>query len=175
MLPTGPGCIIQSDFKSKDSNSIEHGNFEVVVPEGNKLVWYQRRWDKSGWDFVGIISTNATGPGCIIQSDFKSKDSNSIEHGNFEVVVQEGSNLLHYWHDNTTRKWSRAATISNAATGPGCIIQSDFKSPDPQRVIHGNFEVVVQEGSNLLHYWHDNTDGWSPLDPYATGHLVQVP
>jgi hypothetical protein len=38
-------------------------------------------------------------------------------------------------------------------SGPGCIIQSDFSGGD-----HGNFEVVVLEGSELVHYWHDNSD-----------------
>ena len=68
-----------------------------------------------GWDLGTFINTTSSGPGSIIQSDFKSPDPQRVIHGNFEVVVQEGSNLLHYWHDNTTRKWSRAATISNAA------------------------------------------------------------
>ena len=38
-----------------------------------------------------------------------------------------------------------------AATGPGCIIQSDFSGGD-----HGNFEVVVLEGNQLVHYFHDH-------------------
>ena len=169
---TGPGCIIQSDFKSKDSNSIEHGNFEVVVPEGNKLVWYQRRWDKSGWDFVGIISTNATGPGCIIQSDFK--ENPRLPNHNFEVVVPEGNNLVHYWHDNIDIKnsWNRAPEmITTSASGPGCIIKSDFINinidnnnrrsyPSCQLSSNftvgneGNFDVIAQECTqSVTHYW----------------------
>ena len=144
---TGPGCIIQSDFRSGD-----HGNFEVVVLEGNDLVHYFH--DNSDvalpWRRGQTISTGATGPGCIIQSDFRSRD-----HGNFEVVVLEENELVHYFHDNSdvNLPWRRGQTISTRATGPGCIIQSDFRSGD-----HGNFEVVVLEGNDLVHYFHDNSD-----------------
>jgi hypothetical protein len=144
---TGPGCIIQSDFRSAD-----HGNFEVVVLEGNELVHYFH--DNSDvslpWRRAQTISTRATGPGCIIESDFRSAD-----HGNFEVVVLEGNELVHYFHDNSdvSLPWRRAQTISTRATGPGCIIQSDFRSAD-----HGNFEVVVPIDGRLQHFFHDNSD-----------------
>jgi hypothetical protein len=98
------------------------------------------------------VTERATGPGCIIQSNFGGGD-----HGNFEVVVLEGSDLVHYWHDNSTdlsTPWIRSPhTITTSATGPGCMIQSDFGDGD-----HGNFEVVVLEGNDLVHYWHDNSD-----------------
>ena len=102
------------------------------------------------WRSGQIISTNATGPASIIQTSFKSRD-----HGNFEVVVQEGSQIAHYFHDNSdvSLPWRRGQTISTRATGPATIIQSSFTSRD-----HGNFEVVVQEGSEIVHYFHDNSD-----------------
>ncbi|MBP6389380.1 MAG: DUF4185 domain-containing protein [Flavobacteriales bacterium] len=142
---TGPGCIIQSDFGS------DHRNFEVVVLEGNELVHYFR--DNSGspaqWQRAGVITDRATGPGCIIQSDFGS------EHGNFEVVVLEGNQLVHYFLDNYSghTQWQRGRVITDHASGPGCIMQSDFKGGD-----HGNFEVVVPEGDQLAHYFHDNAN-----------------
>src|SRR5207245_2404576 len=49
--------------------------------------------------------------------------------------------------------WQRAQTITTRASGPGCIIQSDFGGGD-----HKNFEVVVLEGNELVHYFHDNSD-----------------
>jgi hypothetical protein len=141
---TGPGCIIQSDFGG------DHKNFEVVVLQTNELVHYWRDNSNSNlsWRRGQTISTNATGPGCIIQSNFGSK------HGNFEVVVPEGNNLAHWWHDNSdvSLPWKRGQIITTQATGPGCIIQSNFGSK------HGNFEVVVMEGNNLAHWWHDNSD-----------------
>ena len=144
---TGPGCIIQSDFRSGD-----HGNFEVVVPEGSNLVhyWHDNGEVASPWQRGRTISTEATGPASIIQSDFRSGD-----HGNFEVVALEGHTLVHYFHDNSdvALPWQRGQVISTDATSAGSITQSDFRSGD-----HGNFEVVVREGATLAHHFHDNSD-----------------
>lgn len=144
---TRPGCIIQSDFTAGG-----HGNFEVVVPEGSNLVHYFHVNDNllSPWQRGQVISSHASGPGCIIQSDFMAGG-----HGNFEVVLLEGHNLVHYFHvnDDVNSPWQRGQVISTQASGPGCLIQSDYKGGE-----HGNFEVVVPEGSNLVHYFHINTD-----------------
>jgi hypothetical protein len=77
--------------------------------------------------------------------------------GNFEVVLLQGNNLVHYYRDNSSaggEKWhGPTATISSKATAPGCIIQSSYSTPDAP----GNFEVVVLEGNNLVHYYRDNS------------------
>ncbi len=101
-----------------------------------------------------ILGPVSTGVGCIIQSDFTSNG-----HRNFETVVLQGSDLVHYWHDNgsVAYTWVRGQVITHAATGPGCLIQSDFKSG-----AHGNFEVIVPEGHNLVHYFHDNGNVANP-------------
>jgi Domain of unknown function (DUF4185) len=145
------GCLIQSDFGSS-----VHKNFETFVLQGNNLVHYWRDNSNVNYAWVRgqIISSQATGPGCGVQSDFHSGG-----HGNFEVVVPEGNNLVHYWRDNSdvASPWRRGQIISNHVTGPASIIQSDFQSGG-----HGNFEVIVREGANLIHYWHDNSDVNSP-------------
>jgi hypothetical protein len=148
---TGAGCLIQSDFRSQG-----HGNFEVVVPEGRNLVHYFHDNSNvaSPWQRAQLISSASTGPATIIQSDFRSGD-----HGNFEVVVLEGSNLVHYFHDNgnVSNPWKRAQVISTHATSSGTIIQSDFKGGG-----HGNFEVLVREGATLWHYFHENDNVNNP-------------
>jgi hypothetical protein len=140
-----PGCLIQSDYGAT-------GNLEVVVQEGTRLVHYSHdnTDPTSPWYEAGVVTTAATGGGAIIQSDF-----GSVEHGNFEVVVQEGANLVHYYRDNSllTVPWKRARIITTGVTGPGSVIQSHFGSGG-----HGNFEVVVPKGSELVHYWHDNSN-----------------
>src|SRR6266851_1936490 len=143
----GPKSIIQSDFRSSD-----HGNLEAVLWKGGSVDHYFGIAGKNGmeWKKAQQVSPVATGPASIIQSSFRSGDD-----GNFEVVVLEGNELVHYWHDNSNvaLPWSRAQVISTRATGPGCIIQSSFRSGDD-----GNFEVVVLEGNELVHYWHDNSN-----------------
>lgn len=101
-----------------------------------------------------IIPALSVGPCSLIQSDFSGGD-----HGNFEALVLEGSNLVHYFKVNTSvdTPWSRGPIVSTQATGPGCIIQSDYLSGS-----HGNFEAVVQEGSNLVHFFKINTSSDTP-------------
>ncbi|HEY6978325.1 MAG TPA: hypothetical protein VH396_18635 [Chitinophagaceae bacterium] len=167
----GPGAIIQSDFGSDD-----HGNFEVVVPligpGGITELWHfwhdnsdvNLPWQR-GQRITGD-QDNVAGPASIIQSDFKS------DHGNFEVVVPlhaaEGRiELWHFWHDNAdvNLPWGRGQRISPNVSGPGVIIQSDFKNGN-----HGNFEVVVPEGNSFVHYWHDNSDVKSALATRTDDH-----
>ena len=80
----------------------------------------------------------AIGPASLIQSSFG---------GNLEAVLAEGNRLVHWWAGSTPDpttgdprfSWRRAGTITEAATGPGSIIQSTIGTP-------GNFEVVALEG-----------------------------
>jgi hypothetical protein len=116
------------------------------------------------WTQGDVISTSASGPGCIIQSTYGLP----FNPGNFEVVVQEDNNLVHYYRDNSQQpyQWHRTDVISSRATGPGCIIQSTFRSPDNPNA-PGNFEVVVLEGKNLVHYWRDNSKDSQPWNNQA--------
>ena len=144
---TAPGCLIESDFLSAFQRSLE-----VIVLQTEGLVHYHKNNQTGEWLKQRTISKKATGAGCIIQSTFQSDN-----HGNFEVVVLEGKQLVHYWKDHTKNEWDRGAVISDRATSPGWIIQSRIRDGR-----HGNFEVVVCEGKQLVHYWKDNGDLASP-------------
>ncbi len=166
-LAGGAACMLQSNF----GNGV-HGNFEVVVIQDHQLVhyWHDNSNANYAWHRGSVISTRATAitPGCLIQSDF-----GSTSHGNFELVVQEGTQLVHYFKDNSsaTGPWTRAQVIANGVSGPGAIIQSDFKSGT-----HGNFEVVVPIGGDLVHFFHDNSDVSLPWTRAQTiAHRVSGP
>src|SRR2546423_548450 len=91
----------------------------------------------------------------LIQSDYGSG-----EHGNFEAVLATGPELWHWWRDNSDvnlpwRRGQRVTGDGDDVAGPGCLIQSDFRSGD-----HGNFEVVVPlrgaaGRTELWHFFHD--------------------
>lgn len=157
---TGPACLIQSTI----GTSGKPGNFEALVPEGSHLVHYWRNNSKPGfpWSKTVAVSSAATGPACLVQSTFGTPG----HPGNFETLVLEGSNMVHYWRDNSTPgfPWSKSAIVSAAATGPACLIQSNFGSAGHP----GNFEALVLEGANLVHYWRDNTTPGFPWNKTVT-------
>src|SRR4029453_2062195 len=130
-------------------------------------------------------TTHAITGTALIQSTF--------DNGKFEAVLFSQGKLIHssldnsetasFWRRGQARKrgqvstrWGSASSgpitdpglISEQATGPGSIIQSNFGSP-------GNFEVVVPERDGLVHYWHDNSNvfsAWFPgtlVAPGSTG------
>jgi hypothetical protein len=147
---TGPACAIQSSFKYNG-----HGRFEVLVLERNplsratqQLVHYWKDDSVTEWQRGLVITDEATGSASLIQSEVRD----SAEHGNFEVVVQEGPQLVHYWRDNSRpgQPWHRGQVITTSAGAAGSLIESHFGAP-------GNFEVVVPEGPVLKHYFHCNT------------------
>jgi hypothetical protein len=154
-MTTGIPAFMQSRIRS--AGSAQHGNFELLVLEGNQLVHYWRDNSKSDfrWYRAAVVSNQATESAWLIQNEAGGGQ------GNFEVVVPEGSNLVHYWRDNSNPNfvWHRGEVISNQATGPACLIQSDFRFGSGQQ---GNFEVMVPEGSNLVHYWRDNSKANAP-------------
>ncbi|HJT03482.1 MAG TPA: DUF4185 domain-containing protein, partial [Pseudonocardiaceae bacterium] len=94
------------------------------------------------------------GPGCLIQSDYRTGP-----HGNFEVVVplqlpNGSTELRHFWRDNNNPRqpWNKAQFITQSCAGSGGLIQSRFGT-----AAHGNFEVIVDERrAAVTHYWHPN-------------------
>lgn len=150
---SGPGCITPSTLNGAY-------RFEVVVPQpdpqgGQGLVhyWHDNASVTSPWQPGQVVAHAITGPGCIIQSDL------GANHNNFEVVVpqadpQGGQELAHYWQENSLPVpfWQPGQVIAHQITGSGCITESTLGA------LHNNFEVVVPQAGNLVHWWHDNTD-----------------
>jgi len=112
-----------------------------------------------------VIAPAVSGPGCLIQTDFTAGGKR-----NFELVVLEGSNLVHYWraNDSPQTPWRKGEVISTRSIAPGCIVQSDYMSGG-----HGNLEVVApEEGGTLVHYWKDSgrsNSAWVRAGVVTTG------
>jgi hypothetical protein len=165
----GPGCLIQSDYRTGP-----HGNFEVVVPlrqtnDTDKSdtgeidtveLWhfYRNNSDpRQPWirgTRVTADHDNVAGPACLIQSGFGTGP-----HRNFEVVVplrlnNDAVELRHFYRDNSNVRlpWKKAQFITQSCAGAGAIIQSRFGTAGD-----GNFEVITDEHRDaVVHYWHPN-------------------
>lgn len=159
--------LIQSTYDTPTSP----GSFETVLLQGSNLVHYWRdNKDTSGtkWVRTEVITNKASAPGAIFQSkqgtplDGASASSVTAPGGpgNFEVVVLEGRDLVHYTRDDSAaggKQWKQGATITSNASGPGSIIQGNFATPNQP----GNLEVIVPEGDQWVHYWRDDSQGAS--------------
>jgi hypothetical protein len=172
-----PGSILQSDWGRYYWDGHWHGNLEVLVPiwngyGGKDLAHYYN--DGSGWHFATIVAYNVAGPASFIMSDYLwyNRGWGSYHHQFDAVVLEQGQLLVHYFNRNDGWGWQRGEVISSHATGQGSIIQSDFYNSntwDDTGNWHRNYEVVVPEGSNLVHYFNFGA-GWFADSQYvATG------
>ncbi|MCW5854341.1 MAG: DUF4185 domain-containing protein, partial [Anaerolineae bacterium] len=164
---TGPACFIESSFGKSSSRP---GNFELIALEGNELIHYfkdngslSNPWRRAGFP---PITTRATGPAWLIEGSF---GRSSGRPGNFELIVPEGNDLVHYFKDNSSlnNPWRRGQTITTAALGPGVLIQSSQGVGADK-----NFEVLVQESfGSVIHYTHPNQD---VTLPWVRRHVVMA-
>jgi Astacin (Peptidase family M12A) len=162
---TGTPAFVQSTFGRQ-------GNFELLVPMGNKLVHFFRDNDAPGlpWVISGSQPNVPTGGGgvipnsptavAIIQSNFKGDGT----HGNLEAVVRmtptidpsgAGDSLVFYFFDSGTLRWSGPFPVVvngvpvTGVTGNPSLVQSNFGA-------QGNFELLVPQGNQLTHLVRNN-------------------
>jgi hypothetical protein len=130
---------------------------DCLVLEGNILVHYV------GTAANANVSTAATGAATAIYTPYRLSSDTPY---NIDALVLEGSNIVHYWMDGSSLKWSRGPVVSTKATAPASMVESAARSNtnDP-----GNFEALIPEGSNLVHYWRNNSD---PNLPWASTVVV---
>src|SRR6185295_19885245 len=147
-----------------------HGNFELLVPQGDVIAHYFRDNDDPNlaWRRNTELSykrpPNQLGPHpsavTFIQSNFRGDNV----HGNFEAVVRVRAAIastpdtLNFWFlDSKVGKWSGPFPLIadgqqiTGVTGDPMLIQSD-------RGRHGNFELLVPQGDVIAHYFRDNDD-----------------
>jgi photosystem II stability/assembly factor-like uncharacterized protein len=113
---------------------------------------YKRRWllGTAGRSMWQAGAFKQIGVSALVQSDFPIH----ADHGSFEALILIGSELFHFWKDNTNvaNPWERGARITDKATAPACIIRSDY----PRAARHRNFEALILEGNELSHWFRDN-------------------
>jgi hypothetical protein len=96
----------------------------------------------------------------LIQSDFVG----SSGRHNLEALIQDGSNMTHYYRDADSGNWGGpTATVSTSASGPASLILGDHIGGDG----HRELEALILEGNDLNSYIRDNT-GWHQLVTITT-------
>jgi len=143
------GRLMQSLYGMPPSpDSLEAVVLEIGGPNGKQLVHYSRRSDV--WIRGPVISTTATASASVIQSSYGPPK----HAGNFELLALEGTNVVHYVRDNATGTWARGPVVSAKATGPPSLIQGTYQGVSSAP---GNLEAVILEGTELVHYWRDDS------------------
>jgi hypothetical protein len=166
----------------------QQGNFEMIVSHGNRLVHYWRDNDAPGYPWHrgaelpmpagGSSGATATIPmvpegAALIQSNFG-------DPGNFEVVSRispvtnpndAGGRIVFHYYDSAARKWNGPFPIVadgkpvTGVTGDPALIQSTYGQ-------QGNFEMIVPQGDDLVHYWREND---APGYPWHRGATLPRP
>lgn len=156
-MPTRSGSLLVQ------STHGTNGNFEVVVPRlGGGIAHLWRNNDTAAFPWtapmIAFGSTGEISDATCIHSSF----------GNLEVVVREGTRLLHNWrNDAAGLKWSKLVPIPGATTVSGApgFIQSTWGT-------FGNFEVVAPLAGGGLGHWFRDTDAgltWHGPVKFGTG------
>ena len=145
------GRLVQSTPAAGKLGSLQ----ALVLERGLAIAQYSLNPATSLWKRDSVVSKKSNASACLIQSKYGATLSNP---GNFEAVVVEDRNLVHYSRDNSVPNstWQWKAVISNKCLGPASLIQAQPTGNPMDNP--GNFEVAVwEEGNQLFLYTRDNS------------------
>ena len=158
------GSLIEGTFGIGGSLQPKVGNLEAVILEAGENgafnlqhCWREQLAFEKGkvlprpdlrWKLGSLITSRATGAGSICQR----KDKGDVR-GDFEVVVPEGDEVVHYSLVNSSGPSSskhRRVIAKPGVAGPGAVLENRTNE---------HLEAVVLQGQSLVHYWFD-ASGW---------------
>jgi hypothetical protein len=188
---TGDPALIQSTWGGHP------GNFELIVPQGDRLVHYSRLNDRDAHPWLHVADlpvpallledghghTTASGRAgaialgaSLIQGNFNTPGY----PGNLELVVRFRSALTpdtagddwlaFYTFDSVGRTWSGPHTIAVGGAPIRGVTGDPTLIQSTWGGPYGNFELVVPRGDRLTHYARFNDQ---PGFPWA--HLSELP
>jgi hypothetical protein len=147
------------------------GNFEMVVPEGARLVHYWRDNDAPGYpwhkgsDIIAAPSLTSPDRWTALGANLFLGLNSSLEvmawvhhySGGGSLINGGGpaapyDNVEHFWLNNQKWMGPDLLTADGQAITPTAT-PAVLKGPFGKI---GNFEMVVPEGARLVHYWRDN-------------------
>ena len=186
---TGPPAVIQELLGGTVQGTYptlygSQGKFDMVVPEGGTLAFYQRNNGAPGsaWQRGSDV---LSAPSNVSQDKWVVNGATLLQDagGNLEAVawvhrtsfssfapgvVPVADYLEYFTYDPSTSNWTGGNTMMMAdgkviagVTGAPSFIQSAFGW-------RGNLEMVVPEGGQLVNYWRDNDVSGFPWHEGAT-------
>jgi hypothetical protein len=75
-------------------------------------------------------------------------------NNNYELVVQEGFGLQHYWFDFGSNVWNKGQSFGDNVDGPPAMFQNHAPG-------NNNYELSVRETWNWRHYWFGYGNQWA--------------
>ena len=164
--PHSGGPFFQSNWGTR-------GNFELLVPVGNRVKQYFRNNDDPQYrwshlrDFVYNAPHNELGPSPSALTFIQSNYLGDGVHGNFEGVVRvqppiaSEPDYLDFWYlDSKTSQWHEfpftadSVQISGLSGNPA-LLQGNWGA-------RGNYEMLVPMGSVIKQYYRNNDDPTGP-------------
>jgi hypothetical protein len=163
------GDPVPSPLRRHSGNFIQsaiglQGDFELVVPNGKKVLHYFRDNDTAGFPWHGPVVVHdftttggAIAPIPVAPTGVSLIESNFNQPGNLELVVRLSptlgeDSLAFFFFD--ANGWHGPSGINAdgtaiTVTGNPAFIQSGFGQ-------QGNFEMIVPRGKQVVHYFRDN-------------------
>src|SRR5207344_2443104 len=105
-------------------------------------------WNDGGRFGSGIALSGAT----LVQSRYGV-------NGNLELVaVNTAGQMQHFWRDDDHGfVWHAGVVFGSGVGSTPVMIEGQFGASNEDRV--GNFELCVQVGGHVQHWWRDNQGG----------------
>lgn len=156
------------------------GNFEVVVPSlTGGLLHFWRNNDVPGLPWSGPTpfaqNLGLFDAVSLIESNFGVPGNLELAATAAAAIGFPARQVFHIFRDSATLTWSNPAPIRGdgnvPAIGLPALIQSQFGA-------RGNFELVVNSASGLLHFWRDNDAAgvpWHGPNVVAVGFQSDIP
>jgi C1A family cysteine protease len=96
------------------------------------------------------------------------ESGNGALHRNFEMLIQSGSTVKHYWRDGSTFNWAAGPSFGNDVASTPTLTGTTYNR---------NFECVyLTTGNRLHHWWLDQTTGkWNDGGVFGPTNAAGIP
>ncbi|MFI8235591.1 C1 family peptidase [Streptomyces sp. NPDC085900] len=145
------GNVAHSGPSLVQSNYGVQGNFELVCTLGTGQMqhWWRDNDHGGTWNPGPLFGSGIDSPPVMIQGQYGMATEKSL--GNFELCVEAGGRVQHWWRNQTNGVWQCSAVFGHDVAAVTGLVEGSFGF---------NLEIVVlRTDRQLQHYWRDGA-GW---------------